>query len=214
MASGRVVASLRSPPKQNVKEQIAKNTPNGAKDYIDIHGVRIMTDENGNRAVVGFGQWSPAITRNDSKFRRNSFIESARKTARTNADGFISDFVNSTVVANDRQKLVSNAEINRVISGGEIGEEETIELFELVTNMVKQSGSSRLEGVSTVTTWTANHPVTGHLIVGHVLMWSPSTRDAARGKFPKPRKIADGKKAKLGKDTIRQSPDFDEDADF
>jgi len=45
-------------------------------------------------------------------------------------------------------------------------------------------------------------------------MWSPSTRDAAKGKFPKPRNTAGGKKAKLGKDTIRQSPDFDEDADF
>ena len=79
---------------------------------------------------------------------------------------------------------------------------------------MKQSGRSKLEGVSTVTSWTANHPVTGHLVVGHVLMWSPSTRDAARGKFPKPRKTAGGNKAKLGKDTIRQSPDFDEDADF
>ena len=214
MASGRMVASLRSPPKQNVKQQIAKMTPNGAKDYIDIHGVRIMTDENGNRAVVGFGQWSPAITRNDSKLRRKISTKAARDIARNNADGFISDFVNSTVVVNDRQKLESNAEVNRVISSGQIEEVESADIGAMLDKLVKQSGRSKLEGVSTVTSWTANHPVTGHLIVGHVLMWSPSTRDAARGKFPKPRKIAGGNKGKLGKDNIRQSPDFDEDADF
>ena len=214
MASGRMVALLKSPPKQNVKQQIAKMTPNGAKDYIDIHGVRTMWDKNGNRAVVGFGQWSPAITRNDSKLRRKLSTKAAMNIARNNADGFISDFVNSTVVVNDRQKLESNAEINRLISGGEIQEVESADIGTMLDTLVKQSGSSRLEGVSTVTTWTANHPVTGHLIVGHVLMWSPSTRDAARGKFPKPRKITGGNKAKLGKDNIRQSPDFDEDADF
>lgn len=214
MASGRTVPSLKSPSKQNVKEQITKMTPNGVKDYIDIHGVRIMTDEHGNRAVVGFGQWSPAITRNDSKLRRKISTKAARDIARNNADGFISDFVNSTAVVNDRQKLESNAEVNRLVSGGVVEEVESADIGAMLDNLVKQTGSSKLEGVSTVTTWTANHPVTGHLIVGHVLVWSPSTRDAARGKFPKPQKIAGGNNAKLGTDTVRQSPDFDDDADF
>ena len=214
MASGRVVASLKNPPSKTVKQQIEEMTPSGAKDFVDTHGIRVMTDENGNRAVVGFGQWSPAITRNDSKFRRNASIKAARAIARNNADGFISDFVKSTVVANDRQKLESSAEINQLITGEEIEEVESTQVGTMLDKLIKQTGSSKLEGVSTVTTWTANHPVTGHLIVGHVLMWSPSTRDAAKGKFPKPRQIVKGKNAKLGKDTIRQSPEFEDDADF
>jgi len=76
---GRTVArSIGSNQKEEILKQIEAACPNGDKELAHAFGVRVMTDENGDRVLVSFGQWSPAVTQVDSRFRRDTAIKTAR----------------------------------------------------------------------------------------------------------------------------------------
>jgi hypothetical protein len=66
--------------------------------------------------------------------------------------------------------------------------------------------------VTSVDKWTCNHPDTGHIIVGHILMWSPTTQALINqaGKA----EPAIGPDGRTNKGGVHVGPDFDKDADF
>lgn len=215
MLIGRTVA--RSNPAQqkaSILKQIEAICPNGPKDLADVFGVRVMTDENGDRVLVSFGQWSPAVTKADSRFRRDTTVTAGRGQAMNLADGALTDFVNSTLSLESESSVWQHAELNRIIDPSGSEEVDSLAIGEALRTALKQSGTVTLQGVTTIKEWTANHPETGHLLVGHILMWSPTSRDAAiRGL-----KLPDAKQAKsqsrTNENKLRISPDFDKDADF
>jgi hypothetical protein len=206
-------------PTDNHQEAIAKQIedacPRGASDLVHTLGVRVMTDDSGNRALVAFGQWSPAVTTLDSRLKRDTAVKAARMTARVQAEGALTDFINSTLVLDTRALAEEAVEINKITSSSEEREQETARIGSLIAESIKQYGHAKLEGVTTIKDWTGNHPETGHLIVGHVLMWSASTRDAAVHGIDKILDAAkrDDRKAPL-RNNIRTSPDLDKKPDF
>lgn len=190
-----------------VAEQI-----NGAfqdeRDLISEFGVRIFTDESGDSAIVSFGQWSPAVTTNDSKMKQRMAIKSAKINAENLADSGITDFVNSTAVLSSRSELGESAVVNRSVTSTTVSEEESLAIGSLTAFSVKQQGKATIQGVSTIKTWAANHPETGHLIVGHIKMWSPSTRmNILKGPIEKQVEAKAEKKPIQNK--IRTSVDFE-----
>lgn len=215
IASGRTVGCPpKRDPKQSIWEQIESKCP-GDRDLAFMHGVRVMTDDNGDRALVAFGQWSPKVTRNDSKMKLNMAVKAAREQANLLADGALTDFVNSTLVLENKSTIASSDDINKIISPDQVEDSESSNVGALVDKVIKQNGHARLQGVATVKTWTANHPETGHLLVGHILMWSPATRDAAKGVIPEPESTRSvKKKERTYENKIHESADFDDDADF
>ena len=82
--------------------------------------------------------------------------------------------------------------------------------LEFLDQWVKQRGSLKLEGIQTIESWTANHPDTGHLIVGHILAWSPATRDMALGRVPEPKPPVGARPGEAFEpaNVLRESPDF------
>lgn len=200
--------------KEEILKQIEASCPNGEKDLADVFGVRVMADENGDRVLVSFGQWSPAVTRADSRFRRDTTIKASRVLAMNLADGALTDFVNSTLSLESESAIWQDAGLNRITRPDGVEEVESLTIGETLRSVLKQHGNATLQGVATIKEWTANHPETGHLLVGHVLMWSPTSRDAAihglnsrvPGERRKTQNKYDGK--------VRVSPDFDKDADF
>lgn len=198
-------------PKDSILRQLEAICPDGSKDFIDIYGVRLMTDDNGDAAVVAFGQWSPAIVKTDSKLRQNSELQAARIIARNTADGALTEFVNSTVVLDSDTLREEVAEISRIDTyKGALREEEKEQIGQAVRETIKQNGKITLAGVTAIKEWTGNHPETGHLIVGQILLWTPSTRDSALGKST----TSGHGLANDARGTVRVSPDFDKDADF
>jgi len=96
--------------------------------------------------------------------------------AKNVADGDITDFVNSTAILNDRSMIAESAVVNRRITSASELEEESFAIGSLTDKMIKQQGKAKIRGVTSIKTWAANHPETGHLIVGRVLMWSPTSQ--------------------------------------
>lgn len=205
--------SQRIAGKPTVAQQIDASVGD-KKNYIFQHGVRILTDEFGNPALVAFGQSGVRATSNDSKFKVDMAVKAAKSASQSFASAQFSEFVNATVALEDKTQLLSSTQINQVSQDGILTEEEQVNVGKLIDNYVKQNSRTKITGMTTIKTWTANHPDTGHLIVGDVLMWSPFTRDAATQKFNKvPAKPTQSKPAKP-QNNMHQSADFESDASF
>jgi hypothetical protein len=216
MFFGRTVARS-DPAKQHedILKQIEAACPRGAKDLADVFGVRVMMDENGDRVLVSFGQWAPAVTQADSRFRRDTTIKASRMQAHNLADGAMSDFVNSTLVLESDSSVWQNAELARIISPKGSSEVESLTIGETLNTVLKEHGKATLQGVTTLKEWTANHPETGHLLVGHILMWSPTSRDAAiHGLNTRATTKPGATQPQAYENKVRSSPDFDKDPDL
>lgn len=199
--------------KPTVAQQIEASI--GSKqNYIFQHGVRILTDEFGNPALVAFGQSGVRATANDSKFKVDMAVKAAKTASQSFASAQFSEFVNATVALEDKVQLLSSTQINQVYQDGVLTEEQKVNVGKLIDNYVKQNSRTKIKGMTTIKTWTANHPTTGHLIVGEVLMWSPFTRDAASQKFNKAPKKHTQSNPKTPQNLIHQSADFESDASF
>ena len=194
--------------KNSIQHVLAKALPNDA-DYIGVHGVRIMQDEAGEYVLVAFGQWAPSITKTMSTLLVEGRVDAAREVARAEAEAAVTDFVNSTVVFDRAVTTKESADVTDVTpQGGEVAEVTSEEMGARVEKFIQQHGEARLEGLTTIKTWTANNPRTGHVLVGHVLMWSPATRDAAQGKFLKQEEGKPAEKVKYD-NTVIEAPALD-----
>jgi len=213
---GRTVArSIGSNQKEEILKQIEAACPNGDKELAHAFGVRVMTDENGDRVLVSFGQWSPAVTQVDSRFRRDTAIKTARIQAMNLEDGALTDFVNSTLALESDSSVWQSADLNRIINPKSSEEVESLAIGETLRTLLKQYGKATIQGVTTLKEWTSNHPESGHLLVGHILMWSPSSRDAAiHGLNNRLTGKQGTSNSRTNENKIRISPDFDKDADF
>ena len=180
-------------------------------------GVHVMTTSNGDRALVAFGQWSPAVVVTDSELKKNRLIEGARLIAWDLADAAISDFIKATMFVKQLTQVGSSEMIAELQYRDAEQEVEAIEVGQNVNQLIRQTGSTNLAGIAPVTRWTANHPDTGHLLVGHVLMWSPLSQDMAKRideGVPKNDQTVDIKTEKPDKTKLHESADVDKDADY
>lgn len=178
------------------------------EDYIPVHGVRIMEDETGEKVLVAFGQWAPAITKTTSSQIREARVQSALRQARSDAIAELTNFINSTLVVEDIRKISEIEDISYITTGKRVEEVESYEIGERVEELVNQYGRAKLEGITTIKEWAANDPKTGHVIIGHVAMWSPATRDAALGIVPTPGEEIPAGEIKYDEE-VRESPALD-----
>lgn len=199
--------------KPSILQQL-EGTIGNKENYMFQHGVRILTDQFGNPALVAFGQAGVRATNTDSKFKIDMAIKAAKSAAQGFASAQFSEFVNATVALEDKTQLLSSTQINEVYKDGILTEEEQTNVGKLIDNYVKQHSRTTITGMTTIKTWTANHPDTGHLITGEVLMWSPFTRDAASQKFNKTPTAKSKAKSKAPQNNMHQSTDFESDASF
>jgi hypothetical protein len=179
IASGHLVGfGAKRDPKESILRQIKAQTGLKAENLYTIHGLRVMTDENGDRALVAFGQWAPQVTVNQSKVRQNIKIQAAREAVIDMASGLITDFVNATAILDSETTYGGGTEINRIITGEITEQVEDTKVGGKISKYINENGRSKLKGEIPVHTWTGNHPVTGHLIVGKIMMWSPASQAA------------------------------------
>lgn len=178
------------------------------EDYIKIQGLRIMEDETGEKVLVAFGQWSPEITKSTSSQLREARIKAARIHAQQNAIAELTNFINSTLVLEEVGQLGEIEDLSRITTGKRVESMPSYEIIEPVEAIINQYGRAKLEGITTIKEWAANDPNTGHVIIGHVAMWSPATRDAALGIVPTPGEEIPAGKIKYDEE-VRESPALD-----
>lgn len=199
--------------KPSILQQIDKAVGANA-NYMFQHGVRVMTDEYGNPALVSFGQSGVRVTNTDSKFKIDMAVKAAKSASQGFASAQFAEFVNATVALEDKTQLLTSTQINEVVEDGIVTEEQKTNVGKLINNYVKQNSRATITGMTTIKTWTANHPDTGHLVVGEVMLWSPFTRDAAAQKFNQAQTNLNKSPQGQPKNNIHQGTDFESDASF
>ncbi len=213
MVSGKIAPI---PTNINPTDEIADKLENkffDAKSLIPQYGIRVMNDNVGNRILVSFGQWSPKVTRSDSKMKINMATKAARQISYDQALSYMTQFMKSTLSLENKTALRDSDTIAQITrTNGSISEEEKSSVGASIRSFASEYSNVTIEGASVVKSWSTNHPETGHLIVGKILMWSPITQEFARQK-PKKKEIKTIRKQKEQeiKSKIYQSVDFGND---
>lgn len=213
IAKGELVANTRIiPGKLSITEQLNSSLPEN-KDFIFQHGVRIMQDEMGNPALVSFAQSGVKATATTSKFQLDLALKAARSAAKNLSASQLAEFVKATVNLQDSTVMAESKMLDRITEGDMESEEENLNTGKIINTYLKQVARVNLSGVTTFKAWTANHPETGHLIVGEVSVWSPYLSNISKSINAK----SSPTKAVLGKNVenkIRTSVNFESDASF
>lgn len=151
---------------------------------IPQYGIRIMNDNAGNRVLISFGQWSPKITKGDSRMKINMAIKAAEQIAYNQALSYMTQFINTTMAVSDKSKIEGSDTMSDLIhtDGSIEKDQEVSKVGATLDRFIKETSSANIEGVSPIKSWRTNHPDTGHPIVGRILMWSPVTQEYARQK--------------------------------
>ena len=174
ISEGKVVGVVGGhDPVVDIRRQIREAAPTD-EQFIPMTGVRVMTDENGDRVLVSFGQWSPAVTITDSQMKKDFAIESAKQIAYDLADGAITDFIKSTTALDQDTDIDAERSMTELTFRDRKEVEEREIIGAILVQFIKTHGWSDLTGVSRIGDWAVNHPETGHLLVGSILMWSPT----------------------------------------
>jgi hypothetical protein len=149
-----------------------------SRDYLFIHGLRVLKDDDGNRVLLSFGQASPAVTRADSQMKQRMAVNAAERESDLRSDAYISEFLNSFVEVEEKQLSEAAARITAEVTGSSAREFESTSFADSLTSLMRQTSESDMTGIVTVHNWRANHPDTGHLYVGSIKAWSPKTNSA------------------------------------
>ena len=195
---------------QRILEQLSSKLA-ADKDYIFQHGIRVMKDEFGNISLVSFGQSGVKATKTTSKLQLKSSIKTAKMMARSLAESQLAEFVNATVSLRDKTSLIGSSAVTEITEGNITSIEENVSVGKIVEQYVKQNANVKLSGISAIKKWSANHPESGHLIVGEVIMWSPYLSELTK---PVNRKPSAPSKSKAIDNNMRESTDFESDASF
>ena len=139
--------------------QLDKEDPNWMAATL---GVRVFTDENGRRVVVGFGS-SPA-----------SFDEGIDEdAARDQAINAIQRFVAENVVAKGKQ---DGTFATRSTNNGT----KTYDAKTYTNSVVAEAPRQKIEGMSTAKTWRGKHPFSGALVSVVAVKWTQDGAKSAR----------------------------------
>ena len=176
------------------------------EELMFMHGTRLLRDQDGNPVIISFGQASPAVTRGDSRQVINMAVTAAQRRANMRADGALAEFLDTYVEVDDEDlNGVAVETMGELFSDGRERESTGAKFYAALTSSIRQRSQIQLTGITTVRTWRANHPDTGHLHVGAVKMWSPATQ-AAFSRRPKvdPVGAAPKMKSEEGASSVRQ----------
>lgn len=150
-------------PRKPLKEQI----PLDEKALLSTFGVTAKVDENGQLALVAYGQAG-------AKTESSRSLSAAEEKARVAAIAQIRFFAGAMVKTLEE---TANSETMTELSSG-IVDVVTDESYEEKIKVVAKS--MKISGLKTIHRWNAQHPLTGHFIAGQVVTWQPSSAKLAK----------------------------------
>ena len=126
-------------------------------------GLRVMRDENGNRALVGFYN----VSKQGAK-------RVYQKKAKKSANAQMTSFVSSKLAASDLLRQAETQDFNTDGTLTAYNEETYKEKINVVSKEVNFNGRTLIKQ------WEGRHPtINSQKIFGVVTLWSPATRDQA-----------------------------------
>jgi hypothetical protein len=174
LADRMLTGAAASPKSGDVDAILGRVDDLSDSELVFQQGVRVIPDSEGIPVVLSFGQASPAVTKADSDRRIRMAISDSRQVAESQADGGITQFLNSTVFASSETELVSSEYQDIQQVGRQLVRSEGASVYQDVYEMIRLTARAEVSGITTIRRWQANHPDTGHLYTGVVRMWTPS----------------------------------------
>lgn len=205
-ASGKTLAETAS-------EEIASD------DVIDIFGLRRVTDQSGYPSLVSYAQWSYTNTGATSR-EQMRLRNTAMKLAEGNAQSQLALFVGGTAVWARQQEQQAAETTTRETTGQESRDITDAAILESILEETRAKSAVKLQGITTLGTWTKEHPdAPGVMLVGVIMAWSPQFADAINeatgsGKRQSVQSPGASSDAQNGSATVRSSKAKNNAADF
>lgn len=163
---GAALAGGKPPPLQKPNIPIAQQLANSPVELLCSFGVRQMVDERGQLVLVAYGQSQPISESTRAE-------QAAEEKARLQALGALRSFAGE-VVTTARDSVQA----------------ESYKEFEDNTSVYANASAFRerneavgkamsISGIQTVKRWNQKHPLSGQMVVGTVLVWSPQSAAVA-----------------------------------
>jgi len=155
-------------PNKPIKQQIPDwRTPEGVAQLLSTFGTEMLRDENGQFHVVAYAQSAP-------KTKSKTAQSQAIKKARTRAKAELRTFAQENAVLNDAKEDYELAkELSEAMAEYEGGDAYMDTLSSI-------SGPAKISGMRELGVWGAKHPITGQVVIGSIVVWSPDDAKSAR----------------------------------
>ena len=154
-------------PGQRLSEQI----PADDLALLGTMGTRIVIDENGQYAVMAYGQAQP---RHTSSSRRQAAVHQAKQIAANRARGQIVNFIREGMILHETEL---SDELSQEFSDDTIG---TQTLRDYQKSIQGKRVKVKLRGLRVLKEWSMEHPLTTQPVAGAVVAWSPASADLSK----------------------------------
>ncbi len=173
MISDKLVGyPAKTAPADSITRQLNEICPND-EDLISVYGVRILVDEYGNRVIASFGQYSPLVSKADSDMKKQNAFKAAKMKAASIAESYMMQFKKTTLALSEIATLQDSDSITLLEKDNGFEEVSSSTVGSSIEDYIRETSAGKFKGVTTIRDWVANDPVTGHLIFGQVVLWTP-----------------------------------------
>ncbi len=153
-------------PKVKAGKTVTQHVPQDKLALIAMSGTRIVIDENGQYAVIAYGQAQP---RRSSPGRRQAALHDATQIAANKARAQLLNFIREGITL--RESEIGD-ELSREFSDMDFATNITREYRKAINS---KKVKVQLRGLRTIKEWHYEHPATGQIVAGAVLAWSPAS---------------------------------------
>lgn len=134
-------------------------------------GTRIVIDENGQYAVMAYGQAQP---RRSSLSRRQAALHQAKQIAANRARAQLVNFIREGMTLHDSEL---SKELSREFSDLTFGTETVRDYQKKIKG---KKVKVKLSGLRTLKEWSFEHPATGQQVAGAIVAWSPASASLSK----------------------------------
>jgi hypothetical protein len=146
-------------------KSLTKQIPADELTLLGTVGTRIVIDENGQYAVMAYGQAQP---RRAAPGRKQSALHQAKQIAANRARGQLVNYIREGIALRDTE---ISQELSREFSDLTVGTEIMREYRKSIQG---KNVKVTLSGLRILKEWSMKHPVTGQMVAGAVMAWSPA----------------------------------------
>lgn len=150
---------------------VSSYIPTQGKKLAETFGPRIVFNENGEPAIIAYGQWSYSY-KGQSERKRARGYDHALKKAKTESQKQIAKFLHSAASYKEMEETNAQDEEVAIMSGeGNLRKEDIIGIIDKIQSTMKVHFKADLRGMKVAKEWSYQHP-SGHEIIGVVTVWS------------------------------------------
>ncbi len=153
-------------PKVKAGKKVTQHVPQDELALIATSGTRIVIDENGQYAVLAYGQAQP---RRSNPGKKQAALHDATQIAANRARAQLLNFIREGMTLREEE---IGKELSREFSDMDFATNITREYRKVINS---KKIKVKLRGLRTIKEWHYEHPATGQMVAGSVLAWSPAS---------------------------------------